>query len=66
MDVQVVVTYGALVMGSDPSFLASVTFEWDLGVVISEPVFRVAEMRNFVVFHGYVQVNEKCISKENK
>lgn len=58
MDVQVVVTYGALVVGSYPSFLASITFEWDLGVVICEPVFRVAEMRYFIVFHSYVQVNE--------
>lgn len=49
---QVMVTFGALVMGPNPWFVTPITFEWELCVVVCEAVFRMAEMRNFIVFHG--------------
>lgn len=45
----------ALVVRPYSRFIAAITLERDLGVVVFELVFRVAEMRNFIVFHdGYV------------
>ena len=59
MSVQVVVACGACVVGPYSGFFATIAYEWDLGVVVVEVVFMVAEMGNFFVVHGGQQENKE-------